>query len=123
VVAGLHDGDFELLGPDLSGPVTNSQEILEMDGVTLHGIDGTVMLSLLVSEPPDALSFLVSVLAIEGETLLRSNQEFVGMRVLVIVEASTAIDFALWVVSVAEDELVSGGVEHTHVPPEDASVR
>jgi len=122
VVTSLHNGDLEFLGPDLGRPVTNSEEVLEMDGVPLHGVDGTVMLPLLVSETPDALSLLVSVLAVEGVTLLGADQELMWVSVLVVMEASTAIDFALGVVSVTKNELINGSIERTHVPPEDTSV-
>lgn len=70
MIARLHNWDLKLLGPDLGGPITDGQEVLEMDGVPLHGVDRTMMLALLVTEAPDALGLLVSVLAIQSVTLL-----------------------------------------------------
>jgi len=80
------------------------------------------MLTLLVTETPDALSFLVTVLTVQSVSLLGSDQELMGMRILVVVEASSTVDFAFWVVGVTEDKLIEGGIERSHVPPEDTAV-
>ena len=65
-----------------------------MNGVSVHGVDGTVMLTLLITPSSLNLSLLVSVLAHDGVTLLGSDQEFVRMGILVIAEASTSIDLS-----------------------------
>jgi len=122
VVTRLHDRDFKLLGPDLGGPISDSEEVLEMDGVPLHGIDRSVMLALLVTKAPNALGFLVPVLTVQSVSLLGADQELMGMRILVVVEARATVDFALWVVGVTEDKLIEGGIEGSHVPPQDTAV-
>jgi hypothetical protein len=39
----LHDGLFDFFGPDFGGPITDRQEELQMGGISLHRVDGTVM--------------------------------------------------------------------------------
>jgi len=80
------------------------------------------MLALLVTKAPNALSFLVPVLTVQSVSLLGADQELVRMRILVVVEARTTVDFALWVVSVTEDKLIEGSVKGPHVPPQDTAV-
>lgn len=122
MVTRLHDWDFKLLGPDLGGPISDSEEILEMDGVPLHGIDRSMMLALLVTIAPNALGFLVPVLTVQSISLLGADQELVGMRILVVFKARATVDFAFWVVGVTEDKLFGGGIEGSHVPPQDTAV-
>lgn len=74
-----------------------------MDGVALEGVDGSVVLALLVTEAPDALGLLVTVLAVDGVTLLSADQEFVWMRILVVVKARTTVDLSFGIVGVAEN--------------------
>jgi len=80
------------------------------------------MFSLLVTIAPNALGFLVPVLTVQGVSLFRSDQELMGMRILVVMEASTTIDFALWVVGITEDKLIEGSIKGSHVPPKDTAI-
>ena len=73
MVTGLHNWDFELLRPDLGRPISNGKEIFEMDRVSVHRVDRSMMLSRLVS--PSALNFslFVSVLAHDSVSLLGAH--------------------------------------------------
>lgn len=122
MVTGLHDWDLELLGPDFGGPISNGEEVLEMHGVSVHGVDRTVMLTLFVTPSALDLSLFVSVLTHESVTLFTSNQELVGVGVLIIAERSSTVGLAVFYVGILEDELVGGGIHVSHIPPKDASV-
>ena len=74
---------LEILAPDLGGPMTNGEEILQVTGVSLDVVDGSVMLTLLKTELQvdfDLLSFV----GLQDVTLFSSNQvlEWRGIRVV-----------------------------------------
>lgn len=74
---------LEILAPDLGGPITNGEEILQVTGVSLDVVDGAVMLTLLKTELQvdfDLLSFV----GLQDVTLFSSNQvlEWRGIRVV-----------------------------------------
>jgi uncharacterized membrane protein (DUF441 family) len=73
-----------------------------MNGVSVHGVDGTVMLTLLITPSSLNLSLLVSVLAHDGVTLLGSDQEFVRMGILVVAERSTSINFTFGIIGISK---------------------
>lgn len=122
MVSSLHNWDFELFGPNFGTPVTNRQEIFQMDGVSVHGINRSMMLTLLISPTSLNFSLFVSVLAHNSVTLLRSDQEFMGMGILVVAEASSSVNFAGCVVSVTENELIGRGREVSGIPPQNTTI-
>jgi len=73
-----------------------------MNGVSVHGVDGTVMLTLLITPSSLNLSLLVSVLAHDGVTLLGSDQEFMRMGILVVAERSTSINFTFGIIGISK---------------------
>jgi len=73
-----------------------------MNGVSVHGVDGTVMLTLLITPSSLNLSLLVSILAHDGVTLLRSDQEFMRMGILVVAERSTSINFTFGIIGISK---------------------
>lgn len=73
-----------------------------MNGVSVHGVDGTVMLTLLITPSSLNLSFLVSILAHDGVTLLGSDQEFMRMGILVVAERSTSINFTFGIIGISK---------------------
>ena len=51
MVASLHNRmALEIFTPNLGGPITDSQEVLKVTGVSLDIVDGAVMLALLKAE-------------------------------------------------------------------------
>lgn len=122
MVTGLHNWDLEFFRPDFSGPISNREEVLEMDGVSVHGVNRAVMLTLILSHSLLHFSLLVSVLAHEGVTLFSSNQELVGMGVLIIAERGSSISLTFFRSMILEDKLISGGVHVSHIPPEDTAI-
>jgi len=73
-----------------------------MNGVSVHGVDGTVMLTLLITPSSLNLSLLVSILAHDGVTLLGSDQEFMRMGILVVAERSTSINFTFGIIGISK---------------------
>lgn len=73
-----------------------------MNGVSVHGVDGTVMLTLLITPSSLNLSLLVSVLAHDGVTLLGSDQEFMRMGILVVAKRSTSINFTFGIIGISK---------------------
>lgn len=73
-----------------------------MNGVSVHGVDGTVMLTLLITPSSLNFSLLVSVLAHDGVTLLGSDQEFMRMGILVVAERSTSINFTFGIIGISK---------------------
>ena len=73
-----------------------------MNGVSVHGVDGTVMLTLLITPSSLNLSLLVSILAHDGVTLLRSDQEFMRMGILIVAERSTSINFTFGIIGISK---------------------
>ena len=122
VVTGLHDWDFQFFRPDFGGPISNSEEILEMHGISVHGVNGSVMLTLLITPSTLDFSLLVSVLTHNSVTLLGPNQELVGMSILIIAEAGSSISLTVFVVGVFEDKLISRSVHVSHIPPQDSTI-
>lgn len=75
MVASLHNGLFKILTPNLGGPITNRQKEFLLEGVSLQGVDGTVMLSTLLSE--SGLDFnVLSLTDLKNISLLSSDQVF-----------------------------------------------
>ena len=73
-----------------------------MNGVSVHGVDGTVMLTLLITPSSLNLSLLVSILAHDGVTLLGSDQKFMRMGILVVAERSTSINFTFGIIGISK---------------------
>ena len=73
-----------------------------MNGVSVHGVDGTVMLTLLITPSSLNLSLLVSILAHDGVTLLGSDQEFMRMGILVVAERSSSINFTFGIIGISK---------------------
>jgi len=123
VITGLHDWDFQFFRPNFGAPISNGEEILEMDWVSVASVDRTVMLTLLIT--PSTLHFclLVSVLTHQSVPLLAANQELMGVGILIIAEGSSAINLTIFVIAVSEDQFVSGCDHVPHVPPEYAAIR
>jgi len=122
VVTCLHDWDLQFFGPDLGAPVSHSQEVLEMDGVSVHGVDRTVMLTLLITPSTLHFGLVVSTLAHDGVSLLGTYQELVGMRILVVAQASSTVNFTIFFVVVLEDKLLERSSHVSHIPPEYAPI-
>jgi hypothetical protein len=76
---------LEILAPDLGGPITNGEEILQVTGVSLDVVDGAVMLTLLKTELQvdfDLLSFV----GLQDVTLFSSNQVLEWRGICVVLQ-------------------------------------
>lgn len=80
------------------------------------------MLASFFTESPLDFGFVVSSLAEDGVSLLRSNEELVRVSFGIVADASTTVDLSIRFVHVSKNELVSGGGEITHIPPDDAAI-
>jgi len=80
------------------------------------------MLTLLITPPTLHFCLVVSTLAHDGVSLLGTYQELVGMRVLVVAQASSTVNFTFFIVSVLEDELLERGSHVSHIPPKYAPI-
>ena len=122
MVSCLHNGNFQFFAPNLGGPITNGHEVLLVHGVSPAGVDGTVVLALLVSESPLDFRFFVSVLAVDGVSLFGAHNELMRVGFGIILQASSTVNFAIGLVGISEDKLVGGLFERAHIPPKHAAI-
>lgn len=93
-----------------------------MDRVSLHGVDRSVMLTGFISPSSLDFSLFISVLAHDSVSLLRSDQELMGVGVLVVAEASSSIHLTIFNALIFHHKLVSRGRKVSVIPPQDTSV-
>jgi hypothetical protein len=127
MVAGLHDGLTELLGPDLGGPVTDGKEVLKLGGVTLESVDGAVMLSVFETVAHINFDLVLTSVSLHDVTLLATDQVLHRGSLRVVLKGGSTANLGCgWArnrVSVVEDKLISGALsEHALVPPEEATI-
>jgi hypothetical protein len=65
---------------------------------------------------------VVSSLAENRISLFTSNEELMGVSFGVVADAGSTVDLSIGLVHVSEDELISGGAEVTHIPPDDSTI-
>ena len=89
MIARLHNGvAFQVLTPDLSTPVTDRQEVLELARISLDVVDGTVMLALLKTELEVDFD-LLALVGLEDITLLSTDEVLERGGIGVVLETST----------------------------------
>jgi hypothetical protein len=89
MVAGLHNGLTELLGPNFGGPVTNRKEVLELGGVTLEGVDGAVMLAILKTVTNVDFDLVLTSVSLHDVALFATDQVLHGGSLGVVLEGGS----------------------------------
>jgi len=127
VVASLHNRmALEILTPNLGGPITDTQEVFEVTGVSLDVVDGTVMLALLQTELQVNFD-LLSLVSLEDVALLSSHKVLERGRICVVFKtgASKSLGDGLSVDREVLNklELLSGAsLKVSLIPPEETSI-
>ena len=127
VVARRHDRvRLEILRPDLGGPVTNGQEVLQVAWVSLDVVDWAVMLALIKSELQVDFD-LLSLVCLEDVALLSTDEVLERRGVSVVLKGGATknlrLDLTVDRELLFKLELLCGtGIQVLGVPPKQATV-
>jgi len=80
----------QFFGPDLGRPVTNREEIFELEGVPLKSVDGPVVLAILKAISHVDFNFVLSTVCLHETTVLAAHKILHWRSFAVILERSDA---------------------------------
>lgn len=78
MVACLNNGLFKFFGPNLGTPVTDGQEVFKLEGVTLEGVDGAVMLAVFETVTHVDFNLVLTTIGLHHATILTTNKVLHG---------------------------------------------
>lgn len=128
MVSGLHDWmGLEFFTPDFGLPITDSQEILLMGGVSLDAVNWGMMLSRLDTEAEVDFDLLAPFVCLEDVTLFGSDQELEWTVLAIVFKTGSSENLCNFLIFDVEGlfkfELFSWSIiEHFHVPPENSTI-
>ena len=117
---------LEIFAPDLGGPVTNGEEVLEVTGVSLNIVDRSMMFTLVETELEVNFD-LFTFVSLEDVTLLGTDEVLEWGCIRVIFKTGAAEDLGhgltINLEVFNELELLCGtGLEVSLIPPEKATI-
>lgn len=89
MITGLHDWRPHFLGPDLGGPITDGEEVLNVSGVSLDGVNRSMMLSTVITESLIDFDGL-SLISLEDVSLLGTDEVLKWTSIGVVLEGGSS---------------------------------